>query len=169
MENRSSRPQSCTPRRDRRRLEINGGSRRICHSLPGHRNRRTHERQEVLDLTALTRALLHPADRVAALAVLRAPWCGLSLADLHTLTGTDDPDLKDHSILRLMDERGHLLPDDSCKRLQRVWQVLAEAAVQRARLTPAQLVERAWRSLGGDAMASPTRTHQCRPLPQAPR
>jgi ATP-dependent exoDNAse (exonuclease V) beta subunit len=114
-----------------------------------------NERQEVLDLTALTRALLHPADRVAALAVLRAPWCGLSLADLHTLTGTDDPDLKDHSILRLMDERGHLLPDDSCKRLQRVWQVLAEAAVQRARLTPAQLVERAWRSLGGDAWLPP--------------
>ncbi|MGA2897217.1 MAG: 3'-5' exonuclease, partial [Acidobacteriaceae bacterium] len=108
------------------------------------------QRQEVLDLTALTRALLHPADRVAALAVLRAPWCGLSLADLHTLTGCDDPALQGHSIQRLMDERGHLLPDDSCQRLQRVWQVLAEAAAQRARLTPAQLVERAWRSLGGD-------------------
>ena len=109
------------------------------------------QRQEVLDLTALTRALLHPADRVAALAVLRAPWCGLSLADLHTLTGCDDPALQSHSILRLMDERGYLLPDDSCKRLRRVWQVLTEAAVQRARLTLAQLVERAWRSLGGDA------------------
>ena len=109
------------------------------------------QRQEVLDLTALTRALLHPADRVAALAVLRAPWCGLSLADLHTLTGCDDPAIQSHSIARLMAERGHLLPDDSCKRLQRVWQVLAEAAAQRSRLTPAQLVERAWHSLGGDA------------------
>ena len=108
------------------------------------------QRQEVLDLTALTRALLHPADRVAALAVLRAPWCGLSLADLHTLTGCDDPALQGHSIQRLMDERGHLLPDDSCQRLARVWSVLQFAAAQRARLTPAQLVERAWRSLGGD-------------------
>ena len=109
------------------------------------------QRQEVLDLTALTRALLHPADRVAALAVLRAPWCGLSLADLHTLTGSDDPTLQNHSIQRLMAECGHLLPVDSRQRLQRVWHVLAEAAAQRVRLSPTQLVERAWRSLGGDS------------------
>jgi ATP-dependent exoDNAse (exonuclease V) beta subunit len=109
------------------------------------------QRQEVLDLVALTRALLHPADRVAALAVLRAPCCGLSLADLHTLTGSDDPALKDHSIHRLMAERGHLLPGDSRLRMARVCTVLESAATQRARLTPAQLVERAWRSLGSDA------------------
>src|ERR1035441_1191187 len=65
------------------------------------------DRQEVLDLTALTRALLHPADRVAALAVLRAPWCGLSLADLHTLTGADNPDLRKLSIRRLIADRAH--------------------------------------------------------------
>jgi ATP-dependent exoDNAse (exonuclease V) beta subunit len=114
-----------------------------------------NQRQEVLDLTALTRALLHPADRVAALAVLRAPWCGLPLASLHTLTGADDPAFKDHSILRLMAERGHLLPDDSCQRMTRVWNVMTEAAAKRARLTTAQLVERAWRSLGGDAWLNP--------------
>ena len=109
------------------------------------------QRQEVLDLVALTRALLHPADRVAALAVLRAPWCGLSLADLHTLTGADDPNLQHHSIQRLMAERGHLLPEDSIRRLQRVWSVLQSAAAQRTRLPLSQLVERAWRSLGGDS------------------
>jgi ATP-dependent exoDNAse (exonuclease V) beta subunit len=109
------------------------------------------ERQEVLDLTALTRALLHPADRVAALAILRAPWCGLSLADLHALTGADDPTLRKLSILRLMETRGHLLPAESRQRMTRVWNVLQAAAARRGRLTTAQLVERAWRSLGGDA------------------
>jgi ATP-dependent exoDNAse (exonuclease V) beta subunit len=114
-----------------------------------------NERQEILDLTALTRAILHPADRVAALAVLRAPWCGLSLADLHTLTGSDDTDLKNQSIQRLIADSGHLLADESIQRMSRVWTILKAAAAQRARLSAAQLVERAWRSLGGDAWLGP--------------
>ena len=36
------------------------------------------------------------------------------------LTGADDPAFKDLSIQRLMAERGHLLPEESIERLQRV-------------------------------------------------
>ena len=109
------------------------------------------DRQEVLDLTALTRALLHPADRVAWLAILRAPWCGLELAELHMLTGADDPAWAEICIQDVIDERAHLLSEDSCARLARIWPVLRAAEKQRGRLTTAQRVERTWRSLGGDA------------------
>ncbi len=112
---------------------------------------RLNERQEVLDLFALTRALLHPADRVAWLAILRAPWCGLELAELHLLAGADDTAWEERSLLDVMEERGHLLSEESCERLQRIWHVLKAATEMRGRLTLAQWVERTWRSLGGDA------------------
>lgn len=109
------------------------------------------ERREVLDLFALTRALLHPADRVAWFAVLHAPWCGLGLAELHVLAGADDDTWSDSCIQDILTERGHLLDDESCSRLARIWPVLKAAAAQRGRLTAAQWVERTWRSLGGDS------------------
>lgn len=113
------------------------------------------ERKEVLDLFALTRALLHPADRTAWLAVLRAPWCGLSLAELHTLAGGDESAYARRSMEDLIAERAHLLAEESCLRLARLWPVLRAAADQRSRLTAAQCVERTWRSLGGDTYLSP--------------
>jgi superfamily I DNA/RNA helicase len=109
------------------------------------------ERQEVLDLFALTRALLHPADRVAWFAVLHAPWCGLGLADLHVLAGADDPDWGERCIEDAVVERGELLSEESCARLMRVWPVLRAARELRPGLTTSQRVERTWRSLGGDA------------------
>lgn len=108
------------------------------------------ERQEVLDLFALTRALLHPADRTAWLAVLRAPWCGLSLAELHILSGADNTDFSQRSIEGLIVERGDLLNEEGCQRLARFWLVMRAAADKQPLLTTPQLVERTWRSLGGD-------------------
>ncbi|MEP7184164.1 MAG: UvrD-helicase domain-containing protein, partial [Betaproteobacteria bacterium] len=47
------------------------------------------DRLATRDLASLTRALVQPTDRLAAFAVLRAPWCGLTLADLLALATVD--------------------------------------------------------------------------------
>ncbi len=109
------------------------------------------EQREVLDLLALTRALQHPMDRAAWWAVLRAPWCGLGLADLHVLAGEDDRQMAQRTVMELVRTRGELLPTSSIERLERVWPVLEAAAERRSRLRLPELVERTWRSLGGDA------------------
>jgi ATP-dependent helicase/nuclease subunit A len=125
------------------------------------------ERQEVLDLFALTRAMLHPADRVAWLAVLHAPWCGLGLADLHMLAGADDPEWTERCIEDVIAERGDLLSEKSCARLMQVWPVLKAATARRPELTIAQCVERTWRSLGGDAYLKNTEMANARRYLQA--
>ncbi len=106
------------------------------------------ERAEVLDALALTRALLHPADRIAWLAVLRAPWCGLGREDLLALTG-DGADA-DATLAMLVAAHGNQLTAAGRDRLQRTWPVL-RAAVETLGQTPLAVhVERTWRSLGGD-------------------
>jgi ATP-dependent exoDNAse (exonuclease V) beta subunit len=120
------------------------------------------ERQEVLDLFALTRALMHPADRVAWLAVLHAPWCGLGRADLHILAGADDPNWSERCIGDVIAERGDLLNEQSCARLMRVWPVLKAAEENRSGMNTAQWVERTWRSLGGDAFLKPVELSNAR-------
>ena len=62
-------------------------------------------RPEIVDALVLARALLNPQDRVAWLGVLRAPWCGLSLADLHALTSADNDELLGRPVPELAAER----------------------------------------------------------------
>jgi ATP-dependent exoDNAse (exonuclease V) beta subunit len=109
------------------------------------------ERPEVQDLIALTRALHHPADRVAWLAILRAPWCGFSLAELHLLAGGDDRAFAQRSLQQVIAERGDLLGPESCQRLERLWPILEAASAMQGRAPMSQIVERTWRALGGDA------------------
>ena len=108
------------------------------------------ERPEVMDLFALTRALLHPADKAAWLAVLRAPWCGLSLADLHTIAGGDDTTAKKRSVPRLLLERHGLLRSEGQVRVGRVIAAMEDATMQRGRIPMVEWIERTWRTLGGD-------------------
>jgi len=112
------------------------------------------EKQVVQDLLALARALAHPADRIAWLAVLRAPWCGLALDDLARLAeGTAE-----YTIWELLhdDSRMAGLSDDGRRRLARARDVLGAALAQRMRGGLRERVEGAWLALGGPACVEST-------------
>jgi len=104
----------------------------------------------IRDLTALTRALLHPADRIAWLAVLRAPWCGLSLADLHALAAGD---LR-AAVWDLIadDAKTAAISAEGQARLARIRTVLQNALGTRA-ASLRNLIEGTWMALGGPACA----------------
>ena len=109
-------------------------------------------RPEVLDALALARALLNPEDRVAWLGVLRAPWCGLSLEDLHTLTGSAERLAR--PVPELLAERLPLLSEAGQPAATRVLQAMAAAAALRAARPTATLgswLEQVWLRLGGAA------------------
>ena len=106
-------------------------------------------RQVVQDLISLTRALHHRADRVHWLAILRAPWCGLRLADLHALAG-DDHQATVWSLLNDA-ERIERLSADGRARLAHLREVLAEALAGQGRQSRRRWVEDAWKKLGGPA------------------
>jgi len=114
------------------------------------------DRPVVQDLIALTRALVHLADRTAWLAVLRAPWCGLTLADLHVLAANNDAVIDEAITAALQPGQddlfsGPVLSADGLVRLARVHAVLTAALEERGRWPLRIWVERTWNALGGPA------------------
>jgi ATP-dependent helicase/nuclease subunit A len=105
------------------------------------------ERAVIEDLMALTLALLHPADRVSWLAILRAPWCGLTLADLHALAGGDHY----AAVWDLLHRRDLTLSPDGIARIQRILLVLEHAIAERGRQPLRNWIEGVWLRLGGPA------------------
>lgn len=110
------------------------------------------ERPEVLDALALVGALFNPEDRVAWLGVLRAPWCGLSIADLHKLTSDDDQTLLRRPVPELLAERRHLLSAEGQAAVARVSEALDDLPALRAAMSTTSLgtwLEQVWLRLGG--------------------
>ena len=107
-----------------------------------------NEKQVVQDLYALTRALTHPADRIAWLALLRAPWCGLTPVDLSLLAEGEDAVVWD----LMRDQAATARLDAGARaRLARLVVVLEPALTNRLRGTLRDAIEGVWLALGGPA------------------
>ncbi len=118
------------------------------------------QRMSIIDLTSLTRALLNPADRIAWLAILRAPWCGLNLNDLHALVNTrleeDNPILKPNDFPFIWQqaqcyEKVERLSYAGRQSLKRFVETMQTALATRQRKSLRQWVEGIWLALGGPA------------------
>lgn len=110
------------------------------------------KRQVILDLTSLTCALLHPADRISWLSVLRAPWCGLSLENL--LIIAEDPFITIWEQLNHSKIQQHLNSAGK-KNLQRILPILQHQIAERERHSLRCWIESTWLLLGGPACLLP--------------
>jgi ATP-dependent helicase/nuclease subunit A len=103
------------------------------------------DRAAVRDIMMLTRALLHWGDRIAWFAVLRAPWTGLILADLLTISRAGSPlwdAIRDDALLLNLSEDGRARCTRLRRNLEAAFQVRNETGV-------ARWIERTWLGLGG--------------------
>ena len=119
-----------------------------------------NQRAYVVDLVQIVRALCHVGDRAAWLAVLRSPYCGLTLSSLHALFAGDrravidileDVLAKDRDTSLSRAEQ--LLEPDQYARLVFVGQVLIAAVREETAEVFARQVQRVWLQLGGPGLA----------------
>jgi ATP-dependent helicase/nuclease subunit A len=110
------------------------------------------ERQTVLDLCSLAHALVQPDDRLAWLATLRAPWCGLTLPDLFAVAQTCGKRALSEALSgELADNVLSLLSADGRERYTRFAEIIAPLREERGRRPLATVVRGAWLALGGPA------------------
>jgi ATP-dependent exoDNAse (exonuclease V) beta subunit len=112
----------------------------------------------VLDCLSLTKALLYPNDRLAWLAVLRAPWCGLNMADLLAVAEHQKVDKRWALLLHNMsafDSHNDIiatLSDNGKQKLQRFNTVIQQAISQQKRHGLRHWIHSVWLALGGPAL-----------------
>ena len=105
---------------------------------------------EVIEALALTRAAVHQGDRLAWLAILRAPWIGLDWSDLHALVRND----VSSSVWELLQDPGRLasLSDTGRQSVEAARGALSELVAARRTQGLRDLVEAIWIRLGGPAV-----------------
>ena len=103
-----------------------------------------HTKPYIQDLTALLKALTHLSDKLAWLSLLRAPFVGLSLADLLVLS-----DIPNTSLWQTLQDMPKKLSHDGQMILKRITPILTEALSRKHSLSWADLLRGTWMQLGG--------------------
>lgn len=107
----------------------------------------------VLDCLSLTRALLYPNDRMAWLAVLRAPWCGINMEDLLQIAHHNRNDEKSWPLL-MNTIMCHKLTISKTgqQKLQRFAAIIKQAFEQQKRHSLRHWIQGIWLTLGGASL-----------------
>lgn len=100
------------------------------------------------DIWSITKSLLLPGDRLPWLAVLRSPWCGIGLADLHAIANYNPKEsiyyaLSELNEIKTISEEGRI-------RATFFFQVMHQAILSRAQLALADWLSTVLRDLQGE-------------------
>ncbi len=117
-----------------------------------------NERTPILDLIALTRALSQLGDRIAWLAVLRSPWCGLDLKDLSVIAMAESPTILQTCLAEPVMAR---MSAGGQRRIRRFTAAIQPMVNRHGRVSLRHNVEAAWLRLGGPACIDETDVPDC--------
>ncbi len=100
----------------------------------------------IIDINNIMRALIHPGDRLHWLAILRAPWCGLTLDDLLKISGEEYSIIADNCT---DDTVLQTLSTDGQQRIGKLISVIQPFISSRGSLPLRDMLEYIWIQLGG--------------------
>jgi len=104
----------------------------------------------ITDLMSLTSAICNQANRLSWLAILRAPWCGITLEDLHVVANTKKG-LSIFESMRLLcnDEQDERLSLDGKSRIRKLTTVLQDALSAKQQAPISRVIRATFNALGG--------------------
>ncbi len=113
-----------------------------------------HQRPVIQHLLALTRAFISLNDTIAWLAVLRGPFCGLSLEDITLLRESK----KDKTVYQNIMNHNNNLSADGINILNRISPVFRHYMLEKHRMSLSNTLKSLWIALGGPAYLSDEQT-----------
>tara|TARA_B110000858_G_scaffold194792_2_gene249879 strand:+ start:4062 stop:7496 length:3435 start_codon:yes stop_codon:yes gene_type:complete len=105
----------------------------------------------ITDLTSLTSAVCNHADRLSWLAILRAPWCGISLEDLHVVANFGSNVSVFESMAQLSSgQADNQLSADGLARIAKLTSILRGALAAKQQTRISRVIRSTFKELGGE-------------------